>query len=263
MQGKTKQGFVLSMLLHVGVVVGAFLFTLLKPLEKPKMDIFELVAPPPSSPALPSTEPALDFSAPEEPAPPPPKVQPPPPKPKPPDPVPKPVDKPKPIPEPPKVPPPPPKPVEPPPKPMTMEEFRKLNPQKPKTPPKTPPKPVTVPRIDTRFTPNLKDTVVNTDSLAGLSQIQQSALQSYIARLRAALELCWAKPSGVSQTISTEIEFHVVPAGTLTRIRITRSSGNSQFDGSVLDAFEALGTGGQTPEGKPLNLRLTFRMNEL
>lgn len=260
MQGKTKQGFVLSVLLHVGVVVGAFLFTLIKPPEPRPLEIFELVAPPPASPDVPADEPTLDFSAPDEPIPlPQPQVEPPPPKPKPPEPKPKPVETPKPVPPKPK--PPEPKPVEKP-KPMTIEEFRKLNPQKQKTPTKTPPKPIKVPKVDTRFSPNLRETVVDVDSLTGLSQIQQSELQNYIARLREALKLCWVKPAGMAQSTATDVEFHVAPGGTFSRIRVVRSSGISSFDASVLESFDALGTAGRTPQGKPLHLRLTFKLND-
>lgn len=259
MQGKTKQGFVLSVLLHVAVIVGAFLISIIQPPEKPKEMIFELVAPPPSAPDVPSTEPAMEFTAPTPPVPvPQPKVEPPPPKPvpKPPPPKPKPVEKPKPVPTPP-----PPKPVEVP-KPMSIEEFRKLNPQKPKPKTTTPPKTVKVPRVDTRFNVNLRDTVVNVDSLAGLSQIQQSELQNYIARLREALRLCWSKPDGLPAATAADVEFHVAPNGSFSRIRITRSSGQTMFDASVVESFSTLGTAGQTPDGKPLHLRYTFRINE-
>lgn len=262
MQGKTKQGFVLSIILHVSVVVGVFLFTLFRPPEKPKEITFELVAPPASSPMEAVEETVRDFSAPSEPIPVPPRVEPPPPKPKPPEPKPKPVEtkpkpveKPKPVPKPPE--------AKPKPKPMTLEEFRKAHPDK--NPPKkttTPPKPVKVPRVDTKFTPNLRDTVVNVDSLAGLSQIQQSELQNYIARLREALKLCWAKPAGGGMSLATEVEFTIVPAGQFARIRVSRGLGDGQFDASVLESFEALGTAGRTPDGKTLNLRLTFKMNE-
>lgn len=261
MQGKTKQGFVLSVILHVSVVVGAFLFTLLRPVEKPKELTFELVAPPASSPMEAVDEATRDFTAPTPPVPAPPRVQPPPPKPKPPEPVPKPVEtkpkpveKPKPVPKPPE--------AKPKPKPMTLEEFRKAHPEK--NPPKkpAPPKPVKTPRVDTRFVPNLRDTVVNTDTLNGLSQIQQSELQNYIARLREALKLCWAKPVSGGMSLATEVEFTIVPGGTFSRIRVSRGSGNGEFDASVLDAFESLGRAGGTPDGKTLNLRLTFKMNE-
>jgi TonB family protein len=259
MQGKTKQGFVLSILLHAGVIVGMVLFTLFKPREKPKEMVFELVASSGAAPMEAIEETVRDFSSPTPPIPVPPRVEPPPPKPKPPEVKPKPVEtKPKPVSKP------PPKPVEtkPKPPPMTLEEFRKAHPekQKPKTP--APPKPVKPPRVDTRFVPNLRDTVVNVDSLSGLSQIQQSELQNYIARLREALKLCWAKPASGGMSLATEVEFTIVPAGTFARIRVSRGSGNGEFDASVLEAFDSLGRAGNTPEGKPLNLRLTFKINE-
>jgi TonB family protein len=261
MQGKTKQGFVLSVILHVSVVVGTLVFALFKPREKPKEMTFELVAAPSSSPMEAVEEVVRNFSSPTPPVPVPPRVEPPKPKPKPPEPTPKPpepkpkvIEKPKPVPKPPE--------AKPKPKPMTLDDFRKAHPEKNTPKPTTAPKPVKAPRVDTRFAPNLRDTVVNVDTLSGLSQIQQSELQNYIARLREALKLCWAKPAGGGMSLATEVEFTIVPAGTFARVRVSRGSGNGEFDSSVLDAFESLGRAGGTPEGKSLNLRLTFKMNE-
>lgn len=259
MTGNSRQGFILSILLHLGVGAVVVFLALFKPPVEPVRSVFELVAPPPSEADIASDDAAVEFNVPRTrpPAPQPKPVE----RPKPPEPkpvvVPKPVqqtvpEKPKPAEE---------KPV-PPPK-VSYEEFVKQHgqptPQKPK--PATP-KPVTVPRLNTKFTANLRETVINIDASASLSDAELDALDRYIARLREALRRAWDKPTSLAENLATTVEFEIAANGRLTGVRITRGSGNSQFDQSVLGAFNTLGSAGATPDARPQQLRLTFRMTD-
>ena len=104
--------------------------------------------------------------------------------------------------------------------------------------------------------------VINLDNLANLTDAEQSALDSYIGRLREALRRHWTKPLSLATSVSAIIEFDVQSNGRLTNARVSRSSGNAEFDQSVLGAFRALGSAGATPDGRAQKLRLTFRMTD-
>jgi colicin import membrane protein len=260
-----RQGFVLSIMLHVVVVAGMLLFALVEPPEKPPKTVFNLVSPPPPSPtpadAVETPTPQVRLPEfppiPEPPKPRPPERQPEPPRQRPPDPpkpvvpVKKPTVTPKPK--------PPPAPQEA----MSIEEWQKL--QKPRKPPAptTPPpkKPAPPPRVDTKFTVKLSDTLLDVDGLV-LTDAQQSALDSYIARLLGALKRAWDVPPSATPSTQVFIEVTVAPGGNLTGARISKSSGNAQFDQSALDTFRAIGSAGPTPDGRQLRLRLPFRIEE-
>lgn len=246
MKDNPKQGFVLSVLLHLAVVMGALALAYLSPRNPPERKFFQLVSPPAPAVETATDSPAVEFESPLVPLP---------------DPI---VIPPKPPPEPVEtrpvqaIPPPP----EPPPQ-ISFEEFVRQHGQ-PQTRPSRPPsqRTVTPPKIDTKFSTNLRETVIDLDNLANLSDAEQSALDSYIARLREALRRHWTKPLGLATSTSAVVEFDVQANGRLTNVRVSRSSGNGEFDRSVLDAFSALGSAGTTPDGRAQKLRLTFRMTD-
>ena len=251
MKGNPRQGFVLSVTLHLSVAAGAVLLALLKPAQEPPITVFTLVTlPPPPADEAP-VEPALEFTVPVVPVPPAPRPEPqrPPPERRP---EPTPVRKPE-----------PPKPQPPPPKPMSFEEFKQQHGDpKPQQVRQQAPKPVTAPRIDTKFSVNLRETIINLDRLAALTDAEQSVLDSYIARLREALRRAWDVPPGLARTTTATAEVLIAANGKLTDPRITQGSGNAAFDQAVLDAFATLGSAGPTPDGQPLRLRLPFRLED-
>lgn len=250
MKPNSRQGFVLSVVLHLGMAATVALVTLYQPPVKPAVTVFELVsAPPPPAEEGPAQEDEIQFSVPKT-RPPPRRVPPPPERrPEPPVPVPQKTPAPK------KQPPPPPEKI-------SYEEFiRKQGQPKVTAPKKTAPRPLP-PRIDTRFSPTLRESVINLESLNALSDLEQSALDSYISRLKAALKRVWDKPVGLAHSMAAVVEFDLAASGRISGVRITSPSGNSQFDQSVLESFTTLGTAGTTPDGKPMRLRLTFRMTD-
>jgi colicin import membrane protein len=65
-----------------------------------------------------------------------------------------------------------------------------------------------------------------------------TAQQAYFAMLKERLLRAVDKPSGVSDTLTAEVEFRLNADGTLSGVRIVKRSGSPEFDRAVLDAFE-------------------------
>jgi protein TonB len=258
MTGNPRQGFVLSLLLHVAVAAGVLAFTFIKPPTKPPRTVFELVAaPPPSAESSPDDD-SVQFSMPA--------VRPPPPRPLPKPPVqePPPVAQPVvPTPAPTPAPQRRPDPTPPPPPTISYEDYvRQHGPPRTQPARTQPPRPVTVPRINTTFTANIRETVINLDRLGELTDAEQSALDRWISRLKEALRRSWDKPTALAESLATVVEFDVASNGRFSNVRVTRGSGNRQFDDSVVGAFNRLGSAGATPDGRLQQLRLTFRMTD-
>ena len=70
-----------------------------------------------------------------------------------------------------------------------------------------------------------------------LTRDEQDLLGSYIAMLKARVKENLVPPPGVSDRLEARVEFFLAADGALSRVRISRSSGNSEFDESVLEAF--------------------------
>jgi TonB family protein len=272
MERKSKQGFVLSATLHGAVVALGLILPMIDLSDRDREKEFTLVPMPPlSGPTgggtedAPLTERTFDFTGPEQPP------EPTPPKKKPPAPTPKEVTPPKPAPV--KTPPPKPPVAKTPPKPapkpkseLSYQDFIKQH-GPPKTPVKKPPPTGTTgrakgPRVDTDFSGVLRESMVDGSRYGSLSGTEISLLGAYVAGLRAALEAAWPKPTGLSSTLATVVEFSVSADGRLSNVRITISSGNAVFDSSVTSAFQAVGRVDPTPDKKSQRFRLTFRMND-
>lgn len=289
MTRRSKQGFVLSALLHGGVVSLAILLPMLDLSDRKAENQFELVAMPPLSGAAgggfesapPSTR-DFDFNGPDNVSPPPapqPQRKPQPTQAKPPPPTPQ-KKPPTPSPTPTKTPTPPPT-IKPAPAPaktpapaptMSYDEWvKKFGPPKPTTTKK----PTTTtggtgssgrakgPRVDTDFSGVVRDSVVGGSRYGSLTGTEMSALGLYIAEIKGALEDAWPQPTGLADSLTTNVEFSVTAEGRIYGMRVVKSSGNPAYDQSVAAAFAGVGGVGPTPDGKPLNLRLTFKMNDM
>ena len=98
---------------------------------------------------------------------------------------------------------------------------------------------------------------------AALLRAQQDAQDSYFAMLIQQLKQNHEKPEGLSDLLSADVSFRIGADGTISQVVITRSSGNPDFDRSVLAAFARTGSIGPRPDKKGDTSRLTFRMKEL
>jgi colicin import membrane protein len=95
-----------------------------------------------------------------------------------------------------------------------------------------------------------------------LTAAQRSELEGYIARLVTALRQNHEKPPGLSDLLAADVEFLIAADGTISRVRIARSSGNEAFDQSCIAAFRQMGSIGPKPDGKSDTWVLTFRMKD-
>lgn len=262
MVGNSKNGFVLSVILH-GAVAGAVAFvSVVKPPQKPQATIFELVAgglPPPPGDGFEGggeEDSGIDFKMPRVRTPrPTPRRQTPPPQPAPPSAVSKSTAKAK----------QPATKAAPAPKQLSYEEFVRQHgtPKAGKSSPKAGGArgaKANVPRIDTRFGTNLSDALVNPEGLGGMSTAEQTALGRYLGLMYATLRDAWDQPPGLAHTTAAVVEFDVAADGRFSNIRIAKSSGNVEFDESVLDAFRSVVSVGPPPDGRPKQFRLTFRL---
>jgi protein TonB len=245
------QPFWTSVILHLVVLIGLFLATIidtLKPKEKPH--VFEMVSMPAQQQAAATPSEALpvpEMTMPElEPLP---------------EAVPRPVTpQPRPTPPVPK-----PAPVEPAPKIMTQAEFiRQYGAPQPRQPsrPATQRPSVTVPRIDV---PKLvvRPTSPSATGPRPLTQQQVSALGTYSAQLRSRIDAAWGKPASLAGArIVATVVFDVSASGRIINAQLKPGSGNSAFDQSVLAAFRNVTSAGPTPTGQGHSFSMTFRMTD-
>lgn len=277
MQANSPGAFFLSLTLHGLVVALLFFFSLVLHKRQPETPkVFELVAgegdnyAATEAPAGGETS-QIKFDLPDVPAP---VIRPDPPRPEPrpaPEPV---ITKAPEVPKAPpvKTPPPKPKPVEkakpPEPviKPMTKEEFdRQFGKQK--NPAAKPPPAPKVRAIDSAAirTGVLGGSTNNKSGGAGgkaLTREQQDLLESYIALLLQRLRAAHQKPPGLSDLLHTRVQFRIAADGTLSAVKVIRSSGVPAFDQSVLEAFARVRSIGPTPDRKSDVWEVTFRMRE-
>lgn len=115
---------------------------------------------------------------------------------------------------------------------------------------------------------DVKGVVGGTGSAPGaggtaLTREEGNLWDAYFAMLKQRLHAALDKPPGLSDLLQVTIEFDVSGNGTLSGVRVVRSSGNREFDQAALDAFAAVRSIGATPTGKgAYNRQVTFRMHE-
>ncbi len=83
----------------------------------------------------------------------------------------------------------------------------------------------------------------------------------YFAGLLRQLGERHVKPDGLSDLLNAGVSFTVAADGSISDLRIVRSSGNAEFDRSVREAFARVKLPGR-PDGKTDGRTLTFRMQE-
>jgi colicin import membrane protein len=94
-----------------------------------------------------------------------------------------------------------------------------------------------------------------------LSREQQDLLDSYFAMFKARLKDNHVPPPGVSDRLEARIEFFMASDGTISRVHIIRSSGNKDFDQSVLEAFAHTHMPSR-PDKRSDMKEMTFKMHD-
>lgn len=152
------------------------------------------------------------------------------------------------------------------PKRMSVEEFRRLHGQ-PAESKAAPPRPAKAPRIDTEGIAGgvAGGSTANKRGGGGgtaLARQEQGQLETYIAQLMGALRRAHEKPPRLGDQLEARVTFDVAPNGNISGVRLSRSSGNEEFDRSALDAFRQVRGIGPTPTGQAYTWTVTFRMKD-
>ena len=95
-----------------------------------------------------------------------------------------------------------------------------------------------------------------------LSREEQDLLGTYIALLKQHLHEAHEKPTGLSDLLSAKAEFYVAADGSISKASIVQSSGNAEFDESVLAAIRNVRTIGRRPDDQGGMLTVRFRMKD-
>jgi colicin import membrane protein len=95
-----------------------------------------------------------------------------------------------------------------------------------------------------------------------LTREEGSELDAYFALLKARIKENHVPPEGVSNSLEARVEFFVAADGSLSHVRIARSSGNADFDRSVVEACEHTRSIGARPDGRSETVEMTFKMRE-
>lgn len=88
-----------------------------------------------------------------------------------------------------------------------------------------------------------------------------SALDRYFSYLKQQMRAAFEPPPGLSDSLRAVIEFRSHADGTISNMRIERSSGSSEFDRAVLDALRKVSLPAR-PDRKSEDVQFTFSMRE-
>lgn len=156
---------------------------------------------------------------------------------------------------------------------MSYAEWQKMKAQEEKAKAKAPaktPGPFKVPVIDPKqFRAGTKDGAKTNTGFTGpgaggkaLEATEGSLLERYLQLLKNRVRESHRSPAGTPPGIQAEVEFRITLAGDITAVRVTRSSGNPEYDRSVLDAFQAVGSIGPPPNAKPLHHKFWVKADQ-
>lgn len=95
-----------------------------------------------------------------------------------------------------------------------------------------------------------------------LTREEQNELNTYISFLINALKEAHTPPPGVNENLAAQVTFDITAGGHIVNPRISKSSGDKDFDESVIDAFRRVRSIGPTPTGKSDTWTVTFRMRD-
>lgn len=104
--------------------------------------------------------------------------------------------------------------------------------------------------------------LMRTASGTGASRNTVAALDAYFARLISALRAAHEMPDSVSDLLVAKVSFFLASDGSISRVRVVRSSGSADYDESVVDAFNRVRSIGAVPGGKSGTYEINFKMTE-
>lgn len=96
-----------------------------------------------------------------------------------------------------------------------------------------------------------------------LTRDEGDLFDAYTSLLRQRLQEAFVRPAGLSDTLVATVQFYLGASGTLSQVRIAKTSGSAEFDRAVLGAFARMRPIGAPPDGKGEQLELEFKMREV
>lgn len=151
---------------------------------------------------------------------------------------------------------------------IAYQDYLKKHPTPKPAPPSTQPaKAGNVPRIDAQGIANgvRGGSTANTRGGGGgkaMTREEQNLMDTYISQLVQELKKAHEPPPGVSDQLETRVTFDITASGVILNPQIAKSSGNAEFDQSVLEAFRRVRSIGPTPNGKAETWTIRFRMKD-
>ena len=144
------------------------------------------------------------------------------------------------------------------PKKISFDDFRKKNPKKKsQRKPRTVSRPVKIDRISAR-TSNIDNiSTISTSSASSSSQAMQDALSAYTREIYMLAKRNWKIPTISEDSISARISFKVSRLGIISAIKIVESSGDKDFDRSVIEVFKTI-TVPPPPDNQPHTVIIRF-----
>lgn len=95
-----------------------------------------------------------------------------------------------------------------------------------------------------------------------LSREQQDALDTYFSMLIQELKRAHEPPPGVSDRLEVRVKFDITASGAILSPVVVKSSGNKEFDRSVIDAFLRVRSIGPMPTRRGDTITVTFKMRD-
>jgi colicin import membrane protein len=95
-----------------------------------------------------------------------------------------------------------------------------------------------------------------------LTREEGSLLEAYFALLKARIKENHVPPEDVSDSLVAHVEFLVAADGEISQVRISESSGNAEFDRSVVEACRQTRSIGARPDGRSETVQMAFKMRE-
>ena len=96
----------------------------------------------------------------------------------------------------------------------------------------------------------------------GGSKVMIAALDAYFGRLISALRAAHEMPDSVNDLLVAKVSFYLAVDGSISAVVITKSSGDAEYDQSVIDAFRKVRSIGAVPGAKSGTYTINFKMTE-
>ncbi len=96
----------------------------------------------------------------------------------------------------------------------------------------------------------------------GGSKVMIAALDAYFSRLISALRAAHEMPDSVNDLLVAKVSFYLAADGSISAVKIVKSSGSTDYDDSVIDAFRKVRSIGAVPGAKSGTYVINFKMTE-